>query len=180
MAARSSILSSIARGSSYPAHRTCFHGFGIGLIANLVANVGGALGSPFDAVPAKGKQEGVENEVQDFPVMWAATGQWPGLCRATRSVAVAFEKWYGYRSDRSTSGDPRRTCGHWREPMSSGRHRATRPVAPGECSTRTSAPTSGSLSRTDPGSGCSPALLIARNPSPSCLTVLCSGFPRLT
>ncbi|MFF0007984.1 hypothetical protein ACFYQT_31730 [Streptomyces tibetensis] len=48
--------------------------FGIPLIANLVANLGGAAGSPFGGVPATGKPEERENEVDDFPVMWAAPG----------------------------------------------------------------------------------------------------------
>ena len=48
--------------------------FGIPLIANLVANLGGAAGSPFGSVPTTGKPEERENEVDDFPVMWAAPG----------------------------------------------------------------------------------------------------------
>ncbi|MFE1798310.1 hypothetical protein ACFW9L_19400 [Streptomyces sp. NPDC059517] len=47
---------------------------GIPLIANLVANIGGAAGSPFGDVPVRGKPEEPENEVDDFPVMWAASG----------------------------------------------------------------------------------------------------------
>lgn len=47
---------------------------GIPLIANLIANIGGASGSPFGDVPVRGKPEEPENEVQDFPVMWAAQG----------------------------------------------------------------------------------------------------------
>ncbi|MYS94989.1 MULTISPECIES: hypothetical protein [Streptomyces] len=46
--------------------------FGIPLIANLVANIGGAAGSPFGSGPTTGKPEERENEVDDFPVMWAA------------------------------------------------------------------------------------------------------------
>jgi hypothetical protein len=48
--------------------------FGIPLIANIVANIGGAMGSPFGDVPVHGKPEEPENEVDDFPVMWAAPG----------------------------------------------------------------------------------------------------------
>ena len=48
--------------------------FGIPLLANLVANLGGASGSPFGSVPTTGKPEERENEVDDFPVMWAAPG----------------------------------------------------------------------------------------------------------
>ncbi|MDQ0930376.1 hypothetical protein [Streptomyces turgidiscabies] len=47
---------------------------GIPLIANLIANIGGASGSPFGDVPVRGKPEEPENEVHDFPVMWAAPG----------------------------------------------------------------------------------------------------------
>lgn len=47
---------------------------GIPLIANLVAGFGGALGSPFGDVPVRGNPEEPENEVEDFPVMWAAPG----------------------------------------------------------------------------------------------------------
>ncbi|TPQ22063.1 hypothetical protein [Streptomyces sporangiiformans] len=47
---------------------------GIPLIANLIANIGGAAGSPFGDVPVRGKPEEPENEVRDFPVMWAASG----------------------------------------------------------------------------------------------------------
>ncbi|MBC9731496.1 hypothetical protein [Streptomyces sp. TRM68367] len=47
---------------------------GIPLIANLIANIGGAPGSPFGNVPVRGKPEEPENEVDDFPVMWAAPG----------------------------------------------------------------------------------------------------------
>jgi len=42
------------------------------VIANLVANVGGAAGSPFGSAAGGEKPEEPENEVQDFPVMWAA------------------------------------------------------------------------------------------------------------
>lgn len=48
---------------------------GIPLIGNLVANLGGASGSPFGDVPARSGPKGPEkpeNEVHDFPVMWAA------------------------------------------------------------------------------------------------------------
>lgn len=47
---------------------------GIPLIANIIANIGGASGSPFGDVAVRGKPEEPENEVQDFPVMWAAPG----------------------------------------------------------------------------------------------------------
>ncbi|MCW8379538.1 hypothetical protein [Streptomyces justiciae] len=41
------------------------------VIANLVANVGGAAGSPFGSAAGGEKPEEPENEVHDFPVMWA-------------------------------------------------------------------------------------------------------------
>jgi hypothetical protein len=44
----------------------------IPLIANLIANFGGASGSPFGDVPVRGNPEERDNEVDDFPVMWAA------------------------------------------------------------------------------------------------------------
>lgn len=47
---------------------------GIPVIANIIANIGGAAGSPFGDAPWRGKPEEPENEVQDFPVMWAAPG----------------------------------------------------------------------------------------------------------
>ncbi|MDN0193584.1 hypothetical protein [Streptomyces sp. S.PNR 29] len=48
--------------------------FGIPFIANLIANIGGAAGSPFGGVPVTGKPEEPENEIEDFPVLWAAPG----------------------------------------------------------------------------------------------------------
>ncbi|MFC8345906.1 hypothetical protein [Streptomyces sp. NPDC057280] len=42
------------------------------VIANVVANVGGAAGSPFGSAAGGEKPEEPENEVHDFPVMWAA------------------------------------------------------------------------------------------------------------
>jgi hypothetical protein len=47
---------------------------GIPVIANIIANIGGAAGSPFGDVQVRGKPEEPENEVEDFPVMWAAPG----------------------------------------------------------------------------------------------------------
>ncbi|MFJ3757416.1 hypothetical protein [Streptomyces sp. NPDC090080] len=47
---------------------------GIPLIANIIANIGGAAGSPFGDVPVRGRPEEPENEVEDFPVMFAAPG----------------------------------------------------------------------------------------------------------
>ncbi|MER5911083.1 hypothetical protein ABT124_11385 [Streptomyces sp. NPDC001982] len=47
---------------------------GIPLIAGLIASIGSALGSPFGEVPFRGSPEERENEVDDFPVMWAAPG----------------------------------------------------------------------------------------------------------
>ncbi|MGW0628169.1 hypothetical protein [Streptomyces sp. NPDC002758] len=47
---------------------------GIPLIANLIANLGGAAGTPFGDVPVRGNPEDRENEVDDFPVLWAAPG----------------------------------------------------------------------------------------------------------
>lgn len=46
----------------------------IPVIANIVANIGGAGGSPFGGGAGSGKPEEPENEVDDFPVMWAAPG----------------------------------------------------------------------------------------------------------
>ncbi|WP_328495777.1 hypothetical protein OHS59_25855 [Streptomyces sp. NBC_00414] len=46
----------------------------IPVIANIVANIGGAVGSPFGGVSGRGEPEEPENEVQDFPVLWAAPG----------------------------------------------------------------------------------------------------------
>ncbi|MEV7195329.1 hypothetical protein AB0N81_26515 [Streptomyces sp. NPDC093510] len=47
---------------------------GIPLIANLIANLGGAAGTPLGEVPGRGRPEEPGNEVDDFPVMWAAPG----------------------------------------------------------------------------------------------------------
>ncbi|MEW2121156.1 hypothetical protein AB0945_39670 [Streptomyces sp. NPDC005474] len=46
----------------------------IPVIANVIANIGGAGGSPFGSGAGSGKPEEPENEVDDFPVMWAAPG----------------------------------------------------------------------------------------------------------
>ncbi|MEV0218460.1 hypothetical protein [Streptomyces sp. NPDC050704] len=46
----------------------------IPVIANLIANIGGAGGSPFGGVAGARKSQDPENEVHDFPVMWAAPG----------------------------------------------------------------------------------------------------------
>ena len=46
----------------------------IPVIANIIANIGGAGGSPFGGGAGSGKSEEPENEVDDFPVMWAAPG----------------------------------------------------------------------------------------------------------
>lgn len=46
----------------------------IPVIANIIANIGGAGGSPFGSGAGSGKPEEPENEVDDFPVMWAAPG----------------------------------------------------------------------------------------------------------
>ncbi|MDX3454355.1 hypothetical protein PV396_20815 [Streptomyces sp. ME02-8801-2C] len=46
----------------------------IPVIANIIANIGGAGGSPFGSGLGSGKPEEPENEVDDFPVMWAAPG----------------------------------------------------------------------------------------------------------
>ncbi|ELP68772.1 hypothetical protein ACKI1I_34325 [Streptomyces turgidiscabies] len=48
--------------------------FAIPVIANIIANIGGAGGSPFGSGAGSGKPEEPENEVDDFPVMWAAPG----------------------------------------------------------------------------------------------------------
>ncbi|MEV6792775.1 hypothetical protein AB0M87_12375 [Streptomyces sp. NPDC051320] len=47
---------------------------GIPLILNVIAGAGSAVGSPFGGVPTRGNPEERENEVEDFPVMWAAPG----------------------------------------------------------------------------------------------------------
>ncbi|MFD6436793.1 hypothetical protein [Streptomyces venezuelae] len=47
---------------------------GIPLVANLIANLGGASGTPLGDVPGRGRPDEPENEVHDFPVMWAAPG----------------------------------------------------------------------------------------------------------
>lgn len=47
---------------------------GIPLVANLIANLGGAAGTPLGDVAVRGKPDEPENEIQDFPVMWAAPG----------------------------------------------------------------------------------------------------------
>ncbi|MEU7584639.1 hypothetical protein AB0B50_44515 [Streptomyces sp. NPDC041068] len=47
---------------------------GIPLVANLIANLGGAAGTPLGDVPGRGRPDEPENEVADFPVMWAAPG----------------------------------------------------------------------------------------------------------
>ncbi|MGB8944121.1 MAG: hypothetical protein WCD21_28400 [Streptomyces sp.] len=47
---------------------------GIPMVANIIANFGGAAGTPLGEVPVRGRPQEPENEVQDFPVMWAAPG----------------------------------------------------------------------------------------------------------
>ncbi|MFH8613259.1 hypothetical protein ACH4D5_37905 [Streptomyces sp. NPDC018029] len=47
---------------------------GIPLVANLIANLGGAAGTPLGEVAGRGRPDEPENEVHDFPVMWAAPG----------------------------------------------------------------------------------------------------------
>ncbi|MFK4067614.1 hypothetical protein [Streptomyces sp. NPDC029674] len=47
---------------------------GIPLVANLIANLGGAAGTPLGEVPGRGRPDEPENEVRDFPVMWAEPG----------------------------------------------------------------------------------------------------------
>ncbi|MEV2253133.1 hypothetical protein AB0I94_21560 [Streptomyces sp. NPDC050147] len=47
---------------------------GIPMVANIIANLGGASGTPLGEVPVRGKPQEPENEVHDFPVMWAAPG----------------------------------------------------------------------------------------------------------
>lgn len=44
------------------------------MIANIVANIGGAGGSPFGGTTGQGKPDEPENEADDFPVMRAAPG----------------------------------------------------------------------------------------------------------
>lgn len=47
---------------------------GVPLIGNLVSNVLGVFGSPFGDTNLRGTPQDPENEVDDFPVMWAAPG----------------------------------------------------------------------------------------------------------
>lgn len=47
---------------------------GIPMVANIIANLGGASGTPLGEVPVRGKPQEAQNEVDDFPVMWAAPG----------------------------------------------------------------------------------------------------------
>ncbi|MEV8318995.1 hypothetical protein AB0Q95_33055 [Streptomyces sp. NPDC059900] len=47
---------------------------GIPMVANIIANLGGASGTPLGEVPMRGKPQDPANEVEDFPVMWAAPG----------------------------------------------------------------------------------------------------------
>lgn len=47
---------------------------GIPLLLNLISNAGGAPGSPFGDVALRGDPQDPANEVEDFPVMWAAPG----------------------------------------------------------------------------------------------------------
>ncbi|MFF5494623.1 hypothetical protein [Streptomyces aquilus] len=44
------------------------------VVSNLVANIGGAVGSPFGSAAGDEKPDDPENEVEDFPVLWAAPG----------------------------------------------------------------------------------------------------------
>ena len=46
----------------------------IPVIANVIANIGGAGGSPFGGTTGQERPDEPENEVDDFPVMWAAPG----------------------------------------------------------------------------------------------------------
>ncbi|MFJ3711255.1 hypothetical protein [Streptomyces sp. NPDC090053] len=69
---------------------------GIPLIVNIIAGVGGALGSPFGDVPLRGNPEERENEVGDFPVMWAAPGT---LARTVPWQLDPSRRPRGYRTD---------------------------------------------------------------------------------
>lgn len=69
---------------------------GIPLIANLIANIGGAPGTPFGDVPVRGKPEEPENEVEDFPVMWAAPG---ALARSVPWQLDPARRPQGYTTD---------------------------------------------------------------------------------
>ncbi|MFJ8593203.1 hypothetical protein [Streptomyces sp. NPDC093598] len=70
--------------------------FGIPLLANLVANIAGASGSPFGSVPTTGTPEERENEIDDFPVMWAAPGT---LARTTPWQLDPDRRPEGYTTD---------------------------------------------------------------------------------
>ncbi|MEU6222765.1 hypothetical protein [Streptomyces sp. NPDC047042] len=61
----------------------------IPVIANIIANIGGAGGSPFGSGAGSGKPEEPENEVDDFPVMWAAPARSPARCRGSLIPGVA-------------------------------------------------------------------------------------------
>lgn len=47
---------------------------GIPRLLNMIANSGGLTGAPFGNAQDPGKPQEPENEVDDFPVMWAAPG----------------------------------------------------------------------------------------------------------
>ncbi len=49
-------------------------GIGVPAVLNVVANALGGSGSPFGSPTARGRPDEPENEVDDFPVMWADPG----------------------------------------------------------------------------------------------------------
>ncbi|MFF0725423.1 hypothetical protein [Streptomyces sp. NPDC004134] len=49
-------------------------GVGIPVVLNVVANALGGGGSPFGGVSVRGRPDEPENEVDDFPVLWAGPG----------------------------------------------------------------------------------------------------------
>lgn len=49
-------------------------GIGIPAVLNVVSNALGGSGSPFGGVSVRGRPDEPENEVDDFPVMWAGPG----------------------------------------------------------------------------------------------------------
>jgi hypothetical protein len=64
------------RTASDRAARGAVHSLFVGIpfVSNFIANLGGAAGAPFGDVPMRGRPEDPANEVEDFPVMWAAPG----------------------------------------------------------------------------------------------------------
>ncbi|MEV8568666.1 hypothetical protein AB0436_24310 [Streptomyces sp. NPDC051322] len=86
------------RGGADRAAQRTGRGFlvGVPLIANLIANLGGVSGSPFGDISVRGTPEEKENEVDDFPVLWAAPGT---LARTVPWQLDPARRPEGYRTD---------------------------------------------------------------------------------